>query len=67
MKQKKYILELGAEFVYEDETSRKQAEELAEKQLYNILIATKYEIGAPVPENISFQIMSEKSLLLSRS
>ena len=56
---KKYIMDLGSKYVYEDDISRRKAKEFAAEQVYNILIATKYELGAPVPENIAFQIMSE--------
>lgn len=56
---KKHIADVGANVLYGDEKSALEQTDIAAEETYNILIASKYEIGAPVSENIIFMILSE--------
>ncbi len=56
---KKYVEEIGSEILKDDDDSGLNLEEIQQEQLFNILMGSKYEIGAPVSENIMIQIVSE--------
>ncbi len=58
-KMREHALKEGTDFLYKDEASREYIKELAAEKVYNILMCSKYEIGAPVLENLLLQIMSE--------
>ncbi|MGL1893318.1 MAG: hypothetical protein OCD02_16905 [Spirochaetaceae bacterium] len=56
---KEYFKEVGAKLLNGNDAENTNLDELRDEQLYNILIASKHEIGAPVDENIMIQVIAE--------